>query len=176
MRRFSQIAAWTPEQEQWIAGKLVHCGPVARKYWVAQARLLASGVDTEFSRAIRLGEARNDAQAAPLDEAAAAALHAALPGIIAPHANDEIYAGQRPLSLLQPPHGEKDDLSAIEGIDPATADRLNALGTWTYAQIARWSVDNGRWIGFYLAFPGRVERENWIGQAQARAFGKTASG
>ncbi len=173
--RFSQIAAWTPEQEQWIGEKFVDSGPVARKYWVAQARLLASGVETEYSRAVRSGEARQDTQAHHLDESAAAALHAALPAIIATHANDEIYAGQRPLSLLQPPHGDKDDLARIEGTDQALANRLNALGIWTYAQIARWSIENARWVSLYLAIPGRVEREDWIKQARALAMREKTS-
>ncbi len=158
--RFSQIAAWTPEQQAWISSKLAHCGPVARSSWVAQAQLLAAGIETEHARAVRLGEA--DAHKA-LD---AEAFHAALPEVIAPHANDELYAGKRPVSLLHPPLGEKSDLTQIEGIDPETAGRLNALGVWTYAQIAHWSDMNARWIGSYLAFPGRVEREKWIEQAR----------
>ncbi len=86
-------------------------------------------------------------------------LRAALPEIVTPHAHDALYAGVRPLSLLQPPLGEMDDLEKIDGIDPATAERLNALGIWTYTQIACWSNQNVRWIGSYLAFPGRIERE-----------------
>jgi predicted flap endonuclease-1-like 5' DNA nuclease len=167
--RFSQIAAWAPEQQQWIGEKLDHGGPLVRLYWIAQARLLAGGVATEFSRATGQGDARRATTEAPLDEAAAEYLLAGLPQVITPHANDEIYAGLRPLSLLQPPYGEKDDLSRISGVDPAIARRLNALGVWTYAQIARWSEENARWIGSYLAFPGRVEAENWVGQARVLA-------
>ncbi len=175
--RFSQIAAWTPAQQDWIGEKLGrHSGPVARKYWVAQAQMLAAGVETDHSRALREGEAGADSAAKPLDEAAAAALHAALPEVIAPHANDEIYAGLRPLSLLQPPFGEKDDLAAIEGVGDRFAERLHALGVWTFAQIAGWSDENARWIGSYLAFPGRVQRERWVEQARALAAKKRLPG
>ncbi len=174
-RRFDQIAAWTPEQQQWIGEKIRQGGPLARLYWVAQAHLLAGGVETEFSRAVRLGEAHREVMEAPLDEAAAGILLPALPQVITPHGHDEIYAGLRPLSLLQPPYGEKDELARISGIEPEIAERLGALGVWTYAQIARWSEENARWIGSYLAFPGRVEAENWIVQARELAQATSAS-
>jgi predicted flap endonuclease-1-like 5' DNA nuclease len=100
-------------------------------------------------------------------EDAAPALRKILPGLSAPQAHDALYPGLRPLALTQPPQDAGDDLEKIAGIDAATAERLNALGVWTYAQIARWSADNVRWAGAYLAFPGRIEREGWVGQAQA---------
>ena len=168
--RFGQIADWTPEQQKWIGDRLGGFGPAARAFCVAQARLLANGVETEFSRAVQRGEARPEA----LDDGAAQALQLALPQIIEPHVHDEIYLGARPLSLLQPPLGERDDLARISAIDPPLAARLNALGIWTYGQIARWSDENAMWIGAYLAFPGRIESENWIGQA--RAFDRTRTG
>jgi hypothetical protein len=126
--------------------------------WIAQAQLIDGGVDPDLSP---------DDALAPLDEGSALALRAALPEIITPHVNDALYAGVRPLSLRQPPLGEFDGLEKIAGIDPATAERLNALGSWTEAQIACWSDQNVRWIGSYLAFPGRIERQSWVGQAQA---------
>ena len=166
--RFEQIAAWTPSQQQWIGYELRPIGPQALQFWSAQARLLAGGVETEFARVLRQGDGSRAFPEAPLDEAAAAHFLAALPQPIAPHAKDGIYAGLRPLSLLLPPYGEQDDLRRLSGVDAATAQRLNALGVWTYAQIARWSDENARWIGSYLAFPGRVEAENWVAQARER--------
>ncbi len=174
VRRFGQIAAWTPEQQQGIGEKIRQCGPLARLYWVAQARLLAGGVETEFSRAVRRGAAHREIMEEPLDEAAAGILLPALPQVITPHGNDEIYAGLRPLSLLQPPYGEKDELTRISGIDPWIEEQLKALGVWTYAQIAHWSEENARWIGSYLAFPGRVEAENWVVQARELAEARNA--
>jgi predicted flap endonuclease-1-like 5' DNA nuclease len=166
--RFEQIAAWTPSQQQWIGSELRPIGPQVLRFWIAQARLLAGGVETEFARVLRQGEGRRAFPQAPLAEADAAHFLAALPQPIAPHATDEIYAGLRPLALLLPPYGEQDDLRRLSGVDAATAQRLNALGVWTYAQIARWSDENARWIGSYLAFPGRVEAENWVAQARER--------
>ena len=160
VQSFAQLAALTPEQERLFADKRPDCGPAERQLWIAQAQLIDGGVDPESFGAGRWFFAR-------LDEGSALALRAALPEIIAPQAHDALYAGVRPLSLRQPPLGEIDDLKKIAGIDPATAERLNGLGVWTYAQIACWSDQNVRWIGSYLAFPGRIERESWVGQAQA---------
>jgi predicted flap endonuclease-1-like 5' DNA nuclease len=158
VQSFAQLAALTPEQERLFADKRPDCGPAERRLWIAQAQLIDGGVDPDLSPTG--GGVR-------LDEGAALSLRAALPEIITPRLQDALYAGARPLSLRLPPLGEMDDLEKIDGIDPATAKRLNALGIWTYTQIACWSDQNIRWIGSYLAFPGRIERESWVGQAQA---------
>ena len=157
---FAQLAALTPEQERLFADKRPDCGPAARQLWIAQAQLIDGGVDPRS-----FADRRRDLRGWTRERAHS--LRAALPEIIAPRAQDALYAGVRPLSLRLPPLGEMDDLEKIDGIDPATAKRLNALGIWTYTQIACWSNQNVRWIGSYLAFPGRIEREFWVGQAQA---------
>jgi|GEM_PF-5083287 len=157
---FAQLAALTLEQERLFADRRPDCGPAARQLWIAQAQLIDGGVDPDLSPP-------GDGILGQMDEERAHCLRAALPEIVSPHAQDALYAGVRPLSLRQPPLGEMDDLEKIDGIDPATAERLNALGIWTYTQIACWSNQNVRWIGSYLAFPGRIERESWVSQAQA---------
>jgi predicted flap endonuclease-1-like 5' DNA nuclease len=157
---FPQLAALTPEQERLFTERRPDYGPVARQLLIAQARLIDGGVHPNLLPP-------DNGISAQMDEGRAHFLRAALPEIATPHAHDALYAGVRPLSLLQPPLGEMDDLEKIDGIDAATAERLNALGIWTYTQIACWSNQNIRWIGSYLAFPGRIEREAWVSQAQA---------
>lgn len=160
VRSFAQLAALTPEQERLFADNRPDCGPAARQLWIAQAKLIDGGVDPDLSPP-------SDGVFARLDEGSALSLHAALPEIVPGRVHDALYAGTRPLSLRLPPLGEMDDLKKIAGIDPATAERLNELGIWSFTQIACWSDQNIRWIGSYLAFPGRIERESWVGQAQA---------
>ena len=54
---FDQIAAWTPEQVAWIDGNLVRFkGRATRDGWVEQARILASGGETEFSKRVDKGD------------------------------------------------------------------------------------------------------------------------
>lgn len=79
--------------------------------------------------------------------------------------------GERPPALPGPRAGGADDLRRIRGIGPQNATRLNALGVYHYEQIAAWTSAEVRWVGAYLAFPGRIEREDWIAQAKALAAG-----
>ncbi len=74
--------------------------------------------------------------------------------------------GVRPGALAGPRDGAPDDLKLIKGIGPQNESRLNALGVFHFDQIAAWTPEEARWIGSYLAFPGRIEREDWIGQAR----------
>ena len=64
-----------------------------------------------------------------------------------------------------------DDLKRIRGIGPQNEGRLHGLGIWHFDQIAGWTPENVRWVGSYLAFPGRIDRENWLDQAKALASG-----
>ncbi len=77
--------------------------------------------------------------------------------------------GERPPALPGPRPGNADDLKRIRGIGPQNATRLNALGIYHLDQIAVWTPAEARWVGAYLAFPGRIEREDWVGQAKALA-------
>jgi len=53
----AQIAAWTPEEVAWADGNLVGFkGRVSRDDWVSQARALAAGEDTEFSKRVDKGD------------------------------------------------------------------------------------------------------------------------
>jgi predicted flap endonuclease-1-like 5' DNA nuclease len=79
--------------------------------------------------------------------------------------------GARPAGLLAPRDGKADDLKRIKGIGRQNEARLNALGVWHFDQIAGWTPDNVKWAGSFLAFVGRIEREDWVGQAKVLAAG-----
>ncbi len=54
---FDQIAAWTPAEIAWVDSNLEGFnGRATRDDWVAQARLLAAGGETEFSQRVDKGE------------------------------------------------------------------------------------------------------------------------
>ena len=82
--------------------------------------------------------------------------------------------GARPPALAAP-SGAADDLKRINGIGPANEAKLNALGIYHYDQIAAWDDAQARWVGAYLAFPGRIEREDWVAQARALAGSKATA-
>ena len=59
-----------------------------------------------------------------------------------------------------------DELQAIRGIGPVIEKALHAAGIYHYRQIARFDTANITWVNQHLDFHGRIEREDWIGQAQ----------
>ena len=65
----------------------------------------------------------------------------------------------------------KDDLKRIKGVGRQNEARLNAIGVSTFAQVAKWSKKEQAEIGERLAFPGRIEREEWVKQAGILAKG-----
>jgi predicted flap endonuclease-1-like 5' DNA nuclease/uncharacterized membrane protein YeaQ/YmgE (transglycosylase-associated protein family) len=170
---FAQIADWSPEEAVWIGHHMAFPGRVEREHWIGQAKLLASGGDTEHSTGVKAGTIALDERAdAPLDEAQTATLRKWLPELAGPVENEARHAGRRPYGLLAPRDGRRDNLKRIRGIGPQHEGRLNAIGVWHYGQIAAWSAENVKWIASYLAASGRIEREKWIEQAKELAAGR----
>jgi len=53
---FDQIAAWTEENIAWVDSQLSFRGRANREDWIGQAKLLAEGKETEFSKRVDKGE------------------------------------------------------------------------------------------------------------------------
>jgi len=79
--------------------------------------------------------------------------------------------GTRPQGLAAPRADKGDNLQRIKGIGRVNEQKLNALGIFHLDQIAGWGRPEIRWVGTYLAFPGRIDRENWVSQATGLAAG-----
>ncbi len=77
----------------------------------------------------------------------------------------EEISGERP-EAVEVAEADRDDLKEIKGIGPVNENQLNELGIFTFAQIAAWTAANVEWVEGYLSFPGRIGREDWIGQAK----------
>jgi predicted flap endonuclease-1-like 5' DNA nuclease len=69
----------------------------------------------------------------------------------------------------EPAQPAGDDFTRIRSIDAELAAKLNDLGVTQYAEMAAWSSDRVRAVSEALGFSGRIERENWIEQAQILA-------
>jgi predicted flap endonuclease-1-like 5' DNA nuclease len=129
-------------------------------------------VEAEAAEDERLAtEAKADNAEKPLDPVAAEMLGKSLPELAAPIAGERKHPGQRPPGIATVP-GKADDLKRIRGIGPRNAGRLHQLGIWHFSQIAAWTDDNVKWVGSYLAFSGRIYREDWVAQARELASGK----
>lgn len=60
----------------------------------------------------------------------------------------------------------KDDLQKINGIGPAIEKKLNGIGIYNYNQISKFKSDDIIKITEQIKFfPGRIERDDWVGQA-----------
>ncbi|MBL8589676.1 MAG: NADH-quinone oxidoreductase subunit NuoE [Methylobacteriaceae bacterium] len=79
--------------------------------------------------------------------------------------------GARPAGLTAARGGVADDLKRIKGVGKVNEGKLNELGVFHFDQIAAWTRPEIRWVGTYLAFPGRIDREDWTGQAKLLAQG-----
>lgn len=67
------------------------------------------------------------------------------------------------------PEGEPDDLKKISGVGPALEKKLHAAGVTQFAQIAAFSKEDIAKLDDTLNFKGRIERDDWLGQAKALA-------
>jgi len=123
----------------------------------------------------------NDQSPAPLDEAAAQARAeaeaaqinatlATLPEDATPKQKADAV-GARPPALEGPRGSGPDDLQRIRGVGPVNEKRLHELGVYHFDQIAAWGSSEIRWVGTYLSFPGRIDREQWVNQAAKLAAG-----
>jgi predicted flap endonuclease-1-like 5' DNA nuclease len=170
--QFRQIADWTLDEAIWVGHHMAFPGRIEREHWIAQAKLLASGGETEHSMAVKSGSLVVDDKAdEPLDPAAAEMLGKSLPEQAAVVDGEGKHPGRRPYGLAGA-IGKADDLKRIRGIGPQNEGRLHGLGIWHFSQIAAWSDENVKWVGSYLAFSGRIHREKWVAQARDLAAGK----
>ena len=78
----------------------------------------------------------------------------------------------RPQFLAAPLEGGPDDLGRLKGVGPKLAEMLHANGIYHFSQIAAWGPEEIAWIETHMTgFSGRVERDDWVGQARTLAAG-----
>lgn len=85
--------------------------------------------------------------------------------------SDDGIVPKRPAGLSAPRAGVPDNLTRIMGVGRRNEQLLNSLGIYHFGQVAAWTPAEVRWIGQYLAFPERIERDDWVGQAIVLASG-----
>jgi NADH-quinone oxidoreductase subunit E len=75
-------------------------------------------------------------------------------------------SGMRAPKAMERPK-DVDDLKRITGIGPKLEQVLNGFGIWTFEQIAALQVEEIAWLDDALGLNGRIEADNWLGQAGA---------
>ncbi|MEO8262897.1 MAG: hypothetical protein ABI566_10045 [Pseudolysinimonas sp.] len=85
--------------------------------------------------------------------------------VFAPTAKDRVTeVATRTAGGLTPPH---DDLVRIHGIGPKIATLLVSMGITSFRQVARFTAEDVATVNEALdVFPGRIERDDWMGSAR----------
>lgn len=78
--------------------------------------------------------------------------------------------------FLDAPEGEPDDLKKISGIGEKLETLLNESGVYHYWQIANLDEGGVELLDEKLKFKGRIQRENWIAQANELAGAQQKGG
>jgi large subunit ribosomal protein L19 len=65
------------------------------------------------------------------------------------------------------PKGDADDLTRIQGVTADLAGQLNGLGVIKFDQVAKFSDDAIANVDETLSLGGRIEKDDWVRQAQA---------
>ncbi|MCC2111772.1 MAG: 30S ribosomal protein S2, partial [Hyphomicrobiales bacterium] len=135
---------------------------IAEDVAVAEAEIAAPAAEEEAP-----AEAAAEAPAATEEvaaEEAPAEDAAAEPEAEAPSAEEAPAAAFKGLDA---PKGEADALTKITGVGPAIEKKLHGLGIYHFWQIAEFSAEDIAAVDAELNFKGRIERDDWIGQAKA---------
>lgn len=137
--RFEQVARWNEEDIADISQKLGFTGRIERENWMAQAQILATGNELEFTTH-QLTNSEQDTASRDI-------------GKLISDANSarEVIG---------------DDLTRIVGIGATIQSQLKQIGVTSFSHIANLNKDEVAAIGRRLGIAGRIESENWVEQAR----------
>lgn len=122
---------------------------------------------------VRITDILTDGKKAPATKAAAPAKSEAPAKAETPAPESD--TGAMPTeAVFTRPSGEPDDLKKISGVGPVLEAKLNALGITRFDQVAAFTPDDVAKVDDLLNFKGRIDREDWIGQASKLAKGEEA--
>ncbi|MFN3607789.1 MAG: hypothetical protein ACK4Y9_01875, partial [Hyphomonas sp.] len=121
------------------------------------------------------GEApRQRAEAAGYEASASVRTIRALPTAEISRRAEAIAEARRPDDeanlLTHAAFGEGDDLAQIVGVGPILTELLHDVGVFYFWQIAEWTDEDVAYVDEKLLhFKGRIERDDWVGQASQLA-------
>ncbi|MGV8939169.1 MAG: NADH-quinone oxidoreductase subunit NuoE [Allorhizobium sp.] len=132
---------------------------------------------SEAARPETTAEVANPAVKTPVTDKKAAVANAKKAGdnaetTASPAGKPGLDDKNRPAGIEKP--AAADDLKMISGVGPKIEGILNGLGIFTFAQLSGWTLAEREWVDGYLNFKGRIERDDWVKQADALARGGEA--
>ncbi len=163
-----------------VSDTIAHSDDFGERVTVSRAASKADQVEERLARAKATStartEARSSATSAPkaAKRKPAAAAKPAGSGRAAKDVSPAKAPSAKPPATLSnalkaPRGGKADRLILIKGIGPVNERKLNEHGIFHFDQIAAWKKADIVVAEAYLAFDGRIEREEWIKQAKALA-------
>ena len=163
--RFEQVARWTDRDVADVSSKLGFSGRIERENWMAQANILASGDELEFTTHQLRGTERSgrSSQRTVRESQTRSERTIRTPR---PERSEQVRSlkGERSFTLSS--HTDTDDLKLIAGIGVNTERLLREIGVDHFAEIAAWSVDDVVAVARRLELEDRIDTENWIDQAR----------
>lgn len=162
--------ATAPEQSPQLAPALPSepDPEMAEKLAAAAKTLEASDAAlAEAAAALRAADARASKAEQRIAELEAGA---STPSTVDPNTVDPNMEAPPP-AITEPDDGG-DDLRQISGVGPKIETILHENGIWRFSQIAEMTPGQVAWLDDKLTFRGRIEREDWIGQAKTLADSK----
>jgi predicted flap endonuclease-1-like 5' DNA nuclease len=70
------------------------------------------------------------------------------------------------IAILERNASNADDLKLIKGVAKVLEGRLHDLGIFTFKEITTWTDEDMDRIDDHLGFEGRIQRDDWQGQAR----------
>jgi predicted flap endonuclease-1-like 5' DNA nuclease len=187
IRRLHDLAALTAADVKGVGESLHLGGRIERENWVGQAKILAAGGQTYYSRRVDDGipvpegvdpaaavadmEAPAPAPApepAPQPASQSAAPEPVMEGI--PFVSVSRGSGA-PVKVEEGGAGPSESLTRIHGIDEGLQGRLKELGIRRVRDIAGLTAQDVKGLGETLGIAGRPDEERWVAQAQILAEG-----
>jgi branched-chain amino acid transport system ATP-binding protein len=151
------------------SGERVTVAKGASKAGQVDARSLAAANKAASLAAVPVAKAKPAPKAASkaATGTAAKSTASAKPAVKAP-----AKAGEISNRLAAPRGGKADNLTRIKGIGTVNEKKLNDHGIFHFDQIGAWKKADVEAAEAYLAFDGRIAREEWVKQARLLGQGK----
>jgi predicted flap endonuclease-1-like 5' DNA nuclease len=162
-----------------ISGQSAHAAPAAAASQsapapVAKAPPAPATGDLVWPGPAIVGSTAPAKAAAPAAAASAPATAAApAPAPVAPPISSiSVSSGSgAPVKPGQGGAGPSDDLTRIRGIDPEMQKRLKEAGVRRFQELAALTAGDVKGLNDRFGLKGRIDQDNWVGQAQVLATG-----
>ncbi|QDS90387.1 NADH dehydrogenase subunit E [Rosistilla ulvae] len=148
--RFEQMAEWTNREKCQFERLLGRLGCVRDGKWCEQAKELLTLADESGERTPE-----------PVKPKATSYLRA-----LRTYGNVSVTVDETLGVVFTRRPSYVDDLTVVRGIGHVNQRCLRKAGVYRLQQIADWNEYNVWAFNELLSFKGRIERENWVGQAQ----------